>query len=485
MKPTTKDAYRLLHDGSAALAVAEHNGMRIDVPYVKDQIKAIRRQQKQLQKELEKDAVWKTWKRLYGGKAKLSSRVQLAGTVFKELGHPCRAVTEKTGQESTEEAAFRGLDLPFIPKYFLWQKLHKVRRTYLEGILSEVCGEYLHPSFNLHTVQTYRSSSSGINFQNIPVRDPVLGKLIRKGFIPDPGCHIVEVDLGGAEVRVAYCYHLDPTMKVYLTDPKSDMHRDTATDLFGLSREFLVQNAAWAKKTVRDWAKNRFVFPEFYGSVHFQCAPHLWEAVTEQDQNGDFKIKLPDGKPLIRHLAESGIRSLGACDPRKPPLPGTFEHRVLQVQKSFWQTRFPVYTEWKERWQRNYESRGYFDMLTGFRCHGIYKRNQVINYPVQGAAFHVLLWSLIRVQNWLNKYRMKAKIVGQIHDSIIACVPPDELDDYLTTVKTVITQLCPKHWPWITIPLEVEAEVCPVDGSWDQKKVWVPDGNHGTWGMKA
>jgi hypothetical protein len=427
--------------------------------------------------------VWKVWLSAYGDNATLNSRPQLADVVFKKLGFPSRAKTDSGDKDSTEESAFRGIGLPFIGNYFRLQKIQKLRSTYFKNILREQQDGILHPSFNLHTVQTYRSSSSSPNYHNVPVRDPVYGKMIRKAFKARPGNYLVETDLAGAEVRVAYCYHLDPVMEEYLTDPSTDMHRDTAAELLCLDVVFLKQNKDWAKKTVRDWAKNRFVFPEFYGSVFFQCAPHIWEALTDLTTEGKPKYALPDGTSFPDHLKKHGILYLGDCNPKLPPTPGTFEYHVKKVEQRFWRERFAVYTQWKDRWLRNYQARGYFDLHTGFRCQGLYRRNQVINYPVQGAAFHILLKAVILMQEYIDRYKMKSKLVGQIHDSLIGDVPPDELQDYLTAVRHIITVTVPKKWPWITIPLEVEAEVCPLGGSWADKSVWVTDAA-GVWKEK-
>ncbi len=60
-----------------------------------------------------------------------------------------------------------------------------------------------------------------------------------------------------------------------------------------------------------------------------------------------------------------------------------------------------------------------------------------MNYPVQGSAFHCLLWALIRVNRLLVKYGMKSMIVGQIHDSLIGDVKIEELKDYLEIVEQV------------------------------------------------
>ena len=80
------------------------------------------------------------------------------------------------------------------------------------------------------------------------------------------------------------------------------------------------------------------------------------------------------------------------------------------------------------------------------------------------------LWSLIQLNRWLRKNKMRSKIVGQIHDSIVADVHEDELEDYLAQAKQIMTQDLLKKWKWIIVPLDVEAEVTPVDGTWYEKK---------------
>lgn len=475
-RPETAQAYRLLHEGTLALAKMEEAGIRVDVGYVERATREMEARSRELSASLKQSDVWKTWTRLHGSKAKLSSREQLADVFFRAMGNPCRDFTE-TGKPSTEESAFVGYSDPFIRDYFQLAKTQKVLKTYLNGISREVCGGYIHPGFLVTTTRSYRSSSADPNFQNIPTRDPILGPYIRKAYIPrTKKRRLVEVDIGGAEVKVAYCYHRDPTMKEYLLGA-GDMHGDMAEELFQFEKGFCRTHKAWAKKTVRDWSKNRFVFPQFYGSVYFQCAPHIWEAVSGG-------AKMPDGTTILDHLASKGITACGACDPKARPVPGTFEHRVRQVESSMWSKRFTVYSQWKERHWANYLANGYFDLNTGFRCHGLYKRNQVINYPVQGAAFHILLWALTRVSAWLERYNMETLLIGQIHDSLIADVAEDELQDYLTAVKHAITVACPKAWPWITIPIEVEAEVCEPGASWDTKKVWTQD-EKGVWGPPA
>ena len=63
---------------------------------------------------------------------------------------------------------------------------------------------------------------------------------------------------------------------------------------------------------------------------------------------------------------------------------------------------------------------------------------------------------------------MRSVIVGQIHDSIVADVHKDELDDYLAMAKQVMTEGIKAVMPWVIVPMSVEAEVAKTN--WYEKK---------------
>ena len=109
-------------------------------------------------------------------------------------------------------------------------------------------------------------------------------------------------------------------------------------------------------------------------------------------------------------------------------------------------------------------------MMTGFVCHGTLDRKQVCNAPIQGAAFHCLLWSLIQLQDWLIGNHMKTKIIGEIHDSMLLEFYEPELNDVLRKAQQIMTRDIRQAWKWIRVPLAVEAEVAPAGGSWADKK---------------
>jgi DNA polymerase-1 len=476
MRPATPEAYKLFHEGVQTLARVEHNGIKIDLDYLTKAEKGLDQKIKDIGAHLYDSEVYEIWRKLYGKKTNIDSADQLGRVLFDELKIPYVGERTATGKYSTDDEVLRTIDLPWVKKYLQRKKYYKARHTFLANIRNETVDGLLHPFFDLHTVQTFRSSSRSPNFQNFPSRDPEITKIIRTCFIAREGRQLLEMDFSGIEVRIACVYTKDPRLIDDFTTPGKDPHRDTAAQLFCLPVEFLKANADWAKKTVRDWAKNRFVFPEFYGSVHFQCAPHIWESIIEKGTDG-YKFNLPDGTSIKKHLARKGIKELGEVHPdvikeQGGTRAGTYVHHVKKVEEDFWNNRFKGYTQWKKDWYAAYLKAGGFHTLSGFKVEGVMKRNEVLNYPIQGFAFHCLLWTLIQLDKWLRKNKMKSLIVGQIHDSMVLDAVPKEVPIILEKVKELVSQGLPRHWPCIIVPMEIEAELCPVGGSWyDKKKV--------------
>lgn len=471
MIPYKQKAVKLMQDGARALAVVESNGIRIDTEYLDKTIRKTEKKIIRLEKNLWKSDVSKVWKKHFGLKTNFGSGEQLGIILFDKMGYECPELTP-SGKFKTDEGSLASVDHPFVKDLLEVKKLQKANTTYLKGIKREVVDGLLHPFFNLHTTQTFRSSSDSPNFQNIPVRDPVMGKLIRTAFIGRTGNHLVELDYSGIEVSIAACYHKDPVMLEYLFDKSKDMHRDMAMECFMLSKEEMTNPVDEADgkrmKLIRYFGKNQFVFPQFYGDFYASCAKSLWDSAIQN------KLTLRDGTLIIDHLASKGITELGDLDPREKPRRGTFEKHLQEVENDFWNKRFSVYGKWKKDEIKKYYKKGYLLSKTGFICRGAMKRNEIVNYPVQGSAFHCLLQSLTWIVNGeLKKAKMKALIVGQIHDSIVADVPEEELAEFLILCRRVMTKRLTDAWKWINVPLEIEAEVCPLGGSWSDKKEMV------------
>lgn len=437
MNPINKEAYQLLHDGALSLGVAERNGIRMDIPYCQRAMRHLESKEAKLSRTILDSKAGKAWKKMYGSTLKLGAVEQLRD-VLKE-------VYDIRVKGSLDKGVLATLDVPLVKQILPYRKYVKARSTYLQGIINESIDGYLHPNFNLHTASTYRSSSSNPNFQNIPIRDPFVAKLIRRAFIPRPGNRIVEADYSGIEVRVAACYHKDPRMMRYL-ETGYDMHREMAAEIFQTKPEHV-------SKMMRYAAKNRFVFPIFYGSYYMQMGPDLWDAIDE------LSLTTESGVPIKSHLKQKGIHEFSA-----------FRDHIKEVEDNFWNKKFRVYGQWKKKWWERYLKQGEFSMYTGFVCRGHMKKNEAVNFPIQGSAFHCLLWSFITLTKELQQRKMKAKLIGQIHDSIVADVPDNEMDLYLRILKEISTERIREHWDWLVLPLEIEVEATEVNRSWYTKK---------------
>jgi len=450
------EAYNLMHQGTIALARAERAGMRVDVEYLHNKIAHLTRRIDRLEGKIKDSDFYKKWEKYQGKEPNPNSSVQLSNFLYGKLGLKPPKETE-TGRGSTDKESLQFLNIPELNSLLEIRKLKKIRDTYLEGFLREEVDGWLHPNFNLHLVTTFRSSSDKPNFQNIPKRDKEAMQITRRALYPREGHQLLEVDYSGLEVRIAACYHQDPTMLKYLRDG-FDMHGDMTKQIFLLS-DF--DKHREDHSYLRAATKNGFVFPEFYGDYFRNCAEYMacnWCELPKGKWKAESGVKL--GQSTIgRHMILKGIKSLK-----------DFEDHLEKIENDFWTKRFPHYARWKEKWWKQYQRLGYVDMLTGFRCSGLMSKNDAINYPVQGAAFHCLLWSLIHIDKMLIDSKWRTRIIGQIHDSIILDVHPPELPMLVKHIKHIATEELPKAWDWIIVPLEVDFEYCDVDASWADKK---------------
>jgi DNA polymerase-1 len=125
--------------------------------------------------------------------------------------------TTESGAGATDEEALKKLDVPGLELILRIRKLNKIRSNIFRSIfVREQTNGFLHPSFDLHTVRTYRSGSSNPNFQNIPKRDTEAMEICRRAIIPRPDHMLIEADYSSLEVNIAACYHKDPVLIKYL-----------------------------------------------------------------------------------------------------------------------------------------------------------------------------------------------------------------------------------------------------------------------------
>jgi len=252
------------------------------------------------------------------------------------------------------------------------------------------------------------NSSSKPNFQNIPRVDLVAQKACRQGIRPRQGYQLIELDYAQMEVRFSCLYHKDEEMIRYVNEPQNSMHKDLACECLFYELEDITSD-------LKDVGKTGFVFPQFYGSEALNCALKMWKMIEGMKVNG---------VTVQRHLKEHGIKNKF-----------DFVNHIEEVEHWFWYEKFPKYGQWRDELIKQYEREGYIENLIGFKCTAPVRRNQLWNWPIQGAAFLCLLWSIIKLNNIIKGEDLRVNLLGQIHDSIVAESHPDDLVLFLQHCK--------------------------------------------------
>lgn len=445
--PTTRDAFKFLMQSECVLTRMSANGVKVDIEYMRRTMPELKVRCEELKQQfLTETPLGQKWQSIYGARVDLDSDAQTV-KVLKAYGFDKFRITDK-GNVSVDKKVKEKLsyeDSHLLLKRdklkTIWQNL--MGRTILE------CDEngLIHPMFQIHTARTYRGSCEAPNLQNQPKHDEDQKHIIRSAFLPrTPDRCLAELDLRGNEVSCGCSIHHDKKMLEYLSHPETaNMHKDVATHVFMLDPEDYT-------KGLRQGVKGPFVFAGFYGAGYESMARNLWDWCTEK------KEKTAKGITILEHLANKGITCFAE-----------FEEHIKKEYDWFWFDLFRDYGLWKEAQWEMYKRQGFLDYPTGFRATNIMTKTQAINTVVQGSSFHVLLAMLWETQKMMDKYKFKSLIVGEIHDSSLFDLVPNEYENicdiYLTSQEIVR-----KRWPWIVYPIQIEADLGDPGASWADLK---------------
>ena len=428
--------YRFLMESAINLCTAQENGMRVDTNGVRNAKEKLTIEMSTLEKTIKGMVIKAGWNK--NDKFNPNASADISRLLFDIMGYTSSKET-KTGGVSTDKEVLEKIKDPIVAPILKWKKLQKLKNTYINGLVVEVVDDLMHPFFNMYSTVTYRSSSSNFNFQNVPKRDEFSNKIIRELLYPHLGHKINEHDIKGAEVVTAACYCLDRNLIKYITTPSTDMHRDTGIELFMYD-----ENPQDFLKFDRQITKGGFVFAEFYGDYYKNCAGYLWSDCSKE-------AKL--------NLKKHGVRNLD-----------DFTEHVREVEKKFWTVRFPEYAQWKKDTYNFYLKHGYIDSLTGFRYYGPMSKNEALNRCIQGSAHHILLFIFNRMSDVIAKKKMETKLMGQIHDSMVSSVYPDEENYFNKMIWYYGTQEIRNVFDWIIVPVEIEKSSGHIDRPWSEIK---------------
>ena len=242
---------------------------------------------------------------------------------------------------------------------------------------------------------------------------------------------------------------------------KNNMHTDMAVQIYMLDK-FVKKGG---EKTLRKGTKNGFVFPQFYGDYYGNNAVSLatWGNLPIQGRiRPKHGLKLITGKSLGQHLNDKGIHSFN-----------DFLEHIKAIEDDFWNNRFKKYGNWKKVNVRNYHKNGFLHMLSGFTCSGLMTENEINNFPIQGSAFHCNLKCFIKINEILKTRKMKSKLIGQIHDSMIFDAKHKEIPELMEIIKWTACEWLPEQWSWINVPFEIESTIFDKGEHWASKNTEV------------
>lgn len=389
------------------LAWMEINGIRVDVEYLKNLSRQLSGEIKILEDKIYKEA---------GEVFNINSHQQLSKILFEKMKLPPVKKT-KTGF-STENSVLEELSkLHPLPKLILqYRELHKLKSTYVDGLLSYVNKETgkIHPTFNQIITATGRLSCSNPNLQNIPIRTEK-GSMIRKAFCPSDNNIFYSFDYSQIDLRIlAHLSEDEKLMEAFFND--KDIHTETAQIIFPPDSLF---SSGYTDKEKRRIAKT-INFGIIYGMSPYGLSKEL-------------NITPEEAKVFINSYFE----------------------------------KFKGVKKYIEKIIKEAEKNGYVSTILGRRRYipelksedknqREFGKRVAINMPVQGSAADMIKVAMNNIYEYFRKRKLKSKLVLQIHDELLFDVYPEEEEEIRENVKKLMENAIK-----LKVPVKVEVKKGP------------------------
>jgi len=343
------------------------------------------------------DAV-KTFERIKGKEFNPNSTVQLRELLFDFVGLKPTGKKTGTGAHSTDAEVLGKLaEKHEIPQHILdIRKKSKIKNTYLDKILPQLDrDERLRTGFNIHSTTSGRLSSSGkMNMQQIPRDNPIVKGCIRA----KEGNKIVAMDLTTAEVYVAAVLAKDEAlMNVFKSG--GNFHSSIAKIVFGLPGE--IDDITEHYSTERQAAK-AVTFGIMYGAG----AAKISEQVTKD--SGKYFSKTEAQEVIDDYFKQ--FHKLRAW---------------IDRSSKFIRDNGFIYSHFgRKRRLPNVTSDN-----SGIAGHEV---RSGLNFLVQSIASDINLLGAVDTHNRIkqNGWQNDMKIFALVHDSILAEVKEDKVEEY-------------------------------------------------------
>lgn len=354
------------------LAEMETSGFAVDA----DGIKAYGDKLEEKLSDIQKEIFGYT-----GYEFNINSTKQLGAALFEKLGLPPKKKT-KTGYSTSAEVLeeLKGYH-PVIELLLNYRQLSKLKSTYTDGLLKVIAPDgRIHSNFNQVETRTGRISSTEPNLQNIPVRSEA-GRELRRFFIPEKGCVLVDADYSQIELRILAHIADDAAMQDAFNTHK-DIHTITASQVFKMPIDMVTPIMRSRAKAVN--------FGIVYGIGAFSLSQDIGVSVKEADS-------------YIKNYLEtfSGVRD--------------YMERVIKEahEKGYVETLLGRRRSLPELVSSNRNIRNFGERVAR-------------NTPIQGTAADIIKIAMIKVRDRLKNEGMKSRLILQVHDELIVEAPIDE-----------------------------------------------------------
>jgi DNA polymerase I-like protein with 3'-5' exonuclease and polymerase domains/uracil-DNA glycosylase len=401
------------------LVLTEHQGVPADLAYAEAQSKAFQLRAKELQAQLPRCPEVKAYERRFGtfNPGAPEQVVRLLHEICKrpEVTVVERGITKRTSGEDAL-VTIPAREVPSVPIILELRTIEKLDGTYLTPMIQgRMTGmdRLIHTKYSSTIAVTGRLAAEDPNLQNFPKRKH---KEVR-GFVAAPaGSKLMPCDYGQIEFRVVGMASEDPAL-IEACWTGYDVHKFWAQRILALYPEaldWLVEefgidggDDALVLKTMRQEAKNKWVFPQLFGASTRSCAANL-------------------------HLPDDVTEELGG---------------------EFWDT-FKVTKEWQDRLVQRYDKTLYVETLGGRRRRGPMSRNEVINAPIQGTACDIVTKAMDALSELAYiEERPTLHPIINVHDDL-TFLPYDHT--MLADIDTIALEMCRHRFDWIIVPLVVE-----------------------------
>jgi DNA polymerase I len=347
---------------------------------------------------------------------------QLGDILFGKFGLPGGTKT-KTGQWSTgarvlDELTEQGHALP--RRVLDWRQVSKLKSTYTDALPSYVNPQThrVHTSYALAATPTGRLSSSEPNLQNIPIRTEE-GRKIRRAFIAVDGHKLVSADYSQIELRLlAEIAGIEALKKAFREG--LDIHAMTASEMFGVPVKGMPGEIRRRAKAIN--------FGIIYGISAFGLANQLG---IEREEAGAYIRKYFERFPGIRDYME--------------------ESKAFAKQNGYVLTLFGRKCHYPEIAHSNASIRAF-------------NERAAINARLQGTAADIIRRAMVRMEPALEKAKLSARMLLQVHDELVFEVPDAEVERTLPVVERVMAH-APMPALSLSVPLAVEARAAH---NWDE-----------------